>query len=59
MNEGGAKTKGSDGQRDLSVRIRADLAEQLESFCREKKIPAGRVVERALIEYFREGEMSH
>ena len=48
-----------DGPREISVRLPVDLVEQLESFCREKNVAADRVVERALIEYFREGEMSH
>ncbi len=51
--------RGNDGKREITARIPDDLAGQLESFCREKNVPPDRVVERALIEYFREGEMSH
>lgn len=59
MTDDIGKPKGNDGRRDITVSIPADLVEQLEAFCKEKNVAAGRVVERALIEYFREGEMSH
>ncbi len=36
-----------------------EIVELLNAFCREKNVPPDRVVERALIEYFREGDMSH
>lgn len=49
----------NNGRREITVGIPADLADRLDSFCREKNVPAARVVERALIEYFREGDMSH
>ncbi len=52
-------TRKDDGHREVSVRLREEIASRLESFCREKNVPADRVVERALIEYFREGDMSH
>ncbi len=59
MSQGFDRSMGNDGRREISVKIPGELASQLESFCREKKVAADRVVERALIEYFREGEMSH
>ena len=59
MSEDRGKPKENDGRLDITVRLPADLVVQLESFCREKAVPAERVVERALIEYFREGDMSH
>jgi hypothetical protein len=51
------KDKG--GRRDVTVSLSAEIVETLQSFCREKGIPPDLVVERALIEYFREGEMCH
>ncbi len=54
---GGTKTE--DGRREVSVTLSEEIASRLESFCREKNVAADRVVERALIEYFREGDMSH
>lgn len=59
MSGEGGRPKGNEARREVSVRLPAELAAQLESFCREKNVAADRVVERALIEYFREGDMSH
>ena len=36
-----------------------EIVEMLRAFCRDKNVPPDRVVERALVEYFREGDMSH
>lgn len=56
-------SKGSspeNGRREqITVTLPAEIAERLRSFCREKKVTADRVVERALADYFREGDMSH
>ncbi len=54
-NEGGAQA----GREPITVHIPSDLAGTLAEFCREKKVAPDRVVERALVEYFREGDMSH
>jgi len=43
----------------ITVSLPAEIAEQLAEFCREKKVSPDRVVERALADYFREGDMSH
>jgi hypothetical protein len=37
----------------------AELHQTLAEFCREQKVSRDLVVERALTEYFREGDMSH
>jgi hypothetical protein len=39
--------------------VPAELAETLRDFCRDKRVTPDMVVERALAEYFREGDMSH
>jgi hypothetical protein len=51
--------KDRNGRRDVTVSLSADIVETLQTFCREKSVPPDIVVERALIEYFREGEMCH
>lgn len=51
--------KNKDGRRDVTVSLSAEIVETLQTFCREKGISPDLVVERALIEYFREGEMCH
>jgi len=43
----------------VTVTLPAALADQLTEFCRNCRVTREIVVERALIEYFREGEMSH
>lgn len=43
----------------ITVTLPAGLHERLSAFCREMKIPPDLVVERALAEYFREGDVSH
>ncbi len=57
------KEKGRDmdaGRRErISFLLQPEIIEMLAAFCREKSVPPERVVERALIEYFREGDMSH
>ena len=50
------------GERDpvpVTVTLPAALADQLMEFCRNYRVTRDIVVERALIEYFREGDMSH
>ena len=57
------KEKGRDmdtGRRErVAFLLLPEVVELLHAFCREKNVPPDRVVERALIEYFREGDMSH
>ena len=43
----------------LTVTLPAALADQLKEFCRNCRVTRDIVVERALVEYFREGDMSH
>ena len=51
---------GEDKERvTVSVTLPPKLADRLKEFCREFRVPADKVVERALVEYFREGDMSH
>jgi hypothetical protein len=58
------KTGGGTGNEEretvsVTVTLPAALADQLKEFCRNFRVPPDIVVERALIEYFREGDMSH
>jgi hypothetical protein len=56
----GAKRKGGNGEREpVTVTLPAALLDQLREFCREYRVTPDLVVERALAEYFREGDMSH
>jgi len=60
----GGKTGGGTGNGDrepvsVTVTLPAALADQLKEFCRNCRVPRDIVMERALIEYFREGDMSH
>ena len=48
------------GRREsVTFRLLPEIVEMLTAFCKEKSVPPDRVVERALIEYFREGDESH
>ena len=54
--------KAGDVERDpvsVTVTLPAALADQLKEFCRNCRVTRDIVVERALVEYFREGDMSH
>ena len=58
------KTRGEKGTVEkepvsVTVTLPAALADQLKEFCRNCRVPRDIVVERALVEYFREGDMSH
>ena len=58
----GEKTAGSkgNGQREpVTITLPAAMVDQLKDFCREYRVTADQVVERALADYFREGDMSH
>jgi hypothetical protein len=56
---GGGTGDGEREQVSVTVTLPAALADQLKEFCRNCRVPRDIVVERALIEYFREGDMSH
>ena len=43
----------------VTVTLPSALADQLKEFCRNYRVARDIVVERALVEYFREGDMSH
>ncbi len=53
------KPKGNGGREQVAVTLPAELVDRLRDFCREHRIPPDLVVERALADYFREGDMSH
>jgi hypothetical protein len=52
-------TGGNDRRQRITFLLLPEIVELLDAFCKDKKVPPDRVVERALVEYFREGEMSH
>lgn len=56
---GGEKGAGERLPVTVTVTLPAAVADQLKEFCRNCRVPTDIVVERALIEYFREGDMSH
>ena len=56
---GGKKGDGEREQVSVTVTLPSALADQLKEFCRNYRVTRDIVVERALVEYFREGEMSH
>jgi len=52
--------RAGNGRREpVTVTLPAELVDQLKEFCREYRVTPELVVERALAEYFREGDMSH
>jgi predicted transcriptional regulator len=58
------KTGGEKGNKErepvsVTVTLPADLVDRLKEFCRNCRVTRDIVVERALGEYFREGDMSH
>jgi metal-responsive CopG/Arc/MetJ family transcriptional regulator len=60
----GGKTGGEKGNTEretvsVTVTLPAALVDQMREFCRNCRVSRDIVVERALIEYFREGDMSH
>jgi hypothetical protein len=59
---GKAGVEKGNGERDpvpVAVTLPAELVDQLMEFCRNCRVSQDIVVERALVEYFREGDMSH
>jgi len=59
MSEKKSGGTGNGERESLSVTLPPALVDQLKDFCRECRVTPDQVVERALVEYFREGEMSH
>lgn len=59
MNDVRGRSRGNGEREQITVSLPPQLVERLQEFCREKRISADRVVERALDDYFREGDMSH
>lgn len=43
----------------VTVTLPEAIADRLKDFCREFRVTPDKVIERALVEYFREGDMSH
>jgi metal-responsive CopG/Arc/MetJ family transcriptional regulator len=56
---GGEKGNGEREPVAVTVTLPSALVDQLNTFCRSYLVTRDIVVERALIEYFREGDMSH
>ena len=56
---GGKKGDGEREQVSVTVTLPAELVDRLKEFCRNCRVTRDIVVERALGEYFREGDMSH
>ncbi|MGE5284480.1 MAG: hypothetical protein ACM3OG_05860 [Actinomycetota bacterium] len=59
MNGKTGRESGNGEREPVTVTLPAALVDQLKEFCRNCRVPRDVVVERALIEYFREGDMSH
>jgi predicted transcriptional regulator len=57
--KGGEKGNGKRETVSVTVTLPADLVDRLKEFCRNCRVTRDIVVERALGEYFREGDMSH
>lgn len=59
MNDVRRRSRGNGEREEVTVSLPPALAERLREFCREKRVSQDQVVERALDDYFREGDMSH
>jgi D-hexose-6-phosphate mutarotase len=59
MSEGGDGKRQERDRKEVTVLLPAELHQTLVEFCREQNVSRDLVVERALTEYFREGDMSH
>ena len=57
--KGGEKGNGERELVSVTVTLPAALVDELKEFCRNCGVMRDMVVERALVEYFREGDMSH
>ena len=56
---GGKQGNGEREPVSVTVTLPSALVDQLKEFCRNCRVTRDVVVERALVEYFREGDMSH
>jgi len=59
MSGGGKRGEAKPRREQVTVTLPSDLHGKLLEFCREKKVSPDLVVERALADYFREGDVSH
>jgi len=59
MNAKTAGNRGDGGRGAMSVTLPLEMIDRLMQFCRDYRLTPDDVVERALEEYFREGDMSH
>ncbi len=59
MSKEGRREEAKARREQVTVSLPSDLHGKLVEFCREQKVSQDLVVERALADYFREGEMSH
>jgi len=59
MSKPETRKKGNGGREQVTISLPPDLLGKLQAFCRERNVPPDLVVERALADYFREGDMSH
>jgi metal-responsive CopG/Arc/MetJ family transcriptional regulator len=59
MSKAGGGKRPERERKQVTVTLPAELHQTLAEFCREKMVSRDLVVERALREYFREGDMSH
>jgi hypothetical protein len=59
MSEERTGRKESGEREPITFLLPADLVSTLKQFCKDYRVMPERVVERALVEYFREGDMSH
>ena len=56
---GGEKGNGEKEPVSVTVTLPRAMVDRLKEFCRNCRVTRDIVVERALVEYFREGDMSH
>jgi hypothetical protein len=59
MRESGRKGQATRQREKVAITLPVELHAKLFEFCREKKVSPDLVVERALTEYFHEGDVSH
>ncbi|MDA8122345.1 MAG: hypothetical protein M0Z38_07250 [Deltaproteobacteria bacterium] len=59
MSDERTRSKESGEREPVTVMLPTELVSTLRQFCKDYKVMPERVVERALVEYFREGDMSH
>jgi len=59
MSEPGGGGEANRQGKQVTVTLPVELHEKLSEFCREMKVSPDLVVERALTDYFREGDVSH